>query len=81
MSEKAVVVTDSCPHCEELKKELEKKGLLDKVKIINASTKEGLKFAKAHGIKFVPQCVIIDGKRVEGCSETDLVELLGEEDK
>jgi len=81
-SVKAVVVTDTCPYCEVVKKTLEQEGLLDKVKIINASTKEGFDFARKHGILAVPECVIIgeDGN-VRSCSEGEFKQMLKKEEK
>lgn len=78
---KAIVVTDSCPHCEELEKRLKKRGFLKKVKIINASTKKGAEFADKYDIMAVPECVVIteaDGKKVRVCSDKEFERLLKE---
>jgi len=64
-------------NCETLKETLKEKGLLDKVKIINASTTEGRTFAVMNNIMAVPTCVIInkDGN-VNQCSNDEFIKLL-----
>lgn len=76
---KALILTDTCPHCAEVKKALADRGLIDKVQIINASTKEGLDFAMSHGIRSVPECVIITkkGEQVRVCTEQEFIKVLG----
>ena len=81
MSEKkAIIVTESCPYCAQLKAYLKQKGLLDKVQFIDASTKEGYAFARQHGVTGVPECVVITekGKQVRICSEQEFQEVLKE---
>jgi len=78
---KAIIVTDTCPFCQDLKDYIEEQGLTEKVKFINASTPEGLKFAKEHAITGVPECVVIEdaeGKRVKICSKEEFKKLLKE---
>ena len=77
-SYKAIVTTDSCAICAGLKQYLEKKGLTDKVKIINASTPEGRKFADEHGIKGVPECLVVEdgGKVTRICTSEEFKKLL-----
>lgn len=77
-SEKLIVVTDSCPICADVKAYLKLKGLTDKVKLINASTPEGLKFARENGITGVPECVVVDenGKQVRVCTKEEFNEVL-----
>lgn len=77
-SYKVIVTTDTCPICSGLKQYLERKGLTDKVKIINASTPEGRKFADEYGIKAVPECVFVDeaGKQVRVCTKEEFEKVL-----
>jgi glutaredoxin len=78
---KAIVVTDTCPFCQGIKEYISQQGLSDKVKIINASTPEGRKFAIQHGIRGVPECVVVagaEGKNVKVCSKEEFVKLLKE---
>lgn len=74
---KAVIVADQCPHCKSWKKRIEEKGM--DVEVINATSDEGFKFVKKHGIRAVPRCVVIfeDGKKVRECSTEELEDLLG----
>ena len=77
--ETAIITTDTCPHCGHLKEFLKEKGLLDKVKVINASTPEGLEFVLKNGIHAVPECVIIkkNGKEVRVCTPEEFKKVLG----
>jgi outer membrane biosynthesis protein TonB len=77
---KAIVVTDTCGFCQGIKEYISQQGLADKVKIINASTPEGRRFAISHGIRGVPECVIVEkeGKQVRVCSKEEFVKLLKE---
>lgn len=77
-SKKALIVTDTCAICGSVKEWLAKKGLTDKVKLINASTPEGRKFAFDHNIKGVPECVILeeDGKQVRVCTKEEFEKVL-----
>lgn len=76
--EMAVIVTDTCPFCKGLKEHLDKEGLGGKVKLINASTPDGYKFAKDHGINAVPECVIIEKEdgNVKVCDKAEFIRLL-----
>jgi predicted thioredoxin/glutaredoxin len=77
--EKALIVTDTCPICREVKVFLEKKGLTGKVKLIDAGTPEGRQFALEHGVRGVPDCVLIeDGKKVRICTQEEFKKLLEE---
>lgn len=78
---KAVVVTDTCPYCESLLEYLKRQGLAEKVRVINASTKEGLDFAVKYGIRAVPECVVItgNGEKVRVCSKGEFEQLLQKE--
>jgi hypothetical protein len=77
---KAIVVTDTCKFCQGIKEYIAQQGLTDKVKLINASTPEGRKFALDHGIRGVPECIVVEkgGKQVKVCSEDEFVKLLKE---
>jgi glutaredoxin len=76
---KTIVVTDNCPHCDQLKALLEKQGA--EVEFINASTPEGRDFAIKNKIEAVPECLVITegGKRVKVCSEEEFLKLIGED--
>jgi predicted thioredoxin/glutaredoxin len=76
--ETAIITTDTCPHCATMKKYLKDSGLMDKVKVINASTPEGLEFAMKHGIKAVPECVVIrkNGEEVRVCTQDEFMKVL-----
>lgn len=78
---KAVVVSETCPYCESLLKFLKDRGLAEKVQVINASTQEGLDFAVKHGIRAVPECVVItgNGEKVRVCSKGEFEQLLQKE--
>jgi predicted thioredoxin/glutaredoxin len=78
LPEKAIVVTDTCPICADVKEHLQKKGLTGKVRLINASTPEGLEFAKKHNITGVPECVLVnkDGTQVKVCNRDEFDKLL-----
>jgi predicted thioredoxin/glutaredoxin len=75
---KALVVSDSCPHCHTMQEYLSRKGLMSKVKVINFGTEEGRKFCVDHNISAVPECVVIeqDGKEVRVCSPKEFEALL-----
>ena len=77
---KAIVVTDSCPICKEVKAILAERNLQDKVTLINASTPEGHQYAVENGITGVPECVIQDenGKQQKICSKEEFLQLLKE---
>lgn len=75
--ETAIITADTCPHCDGIKKFIQENGLTDKVKMINASTPEGLDFARKHGITAVPECAIIDGKgNVRKCTDEEFSKVL-----
>lgn len=78
VKKKAIVVTDSCPICKQVKEIIAERGLQDKVTLINASTPEGKQFAIDNGITGVPECVIIDenGKQKSTCSREEFEKLL-----
>ncbi|OYD16969.1 hypothetical protein CH330_01485 [candidate division WOR-3 bacterium JGI_Cruoil_03_51_56] len=73
--QKVLIVSPVCPSCEVVKKHLAKQGTLDKYIIVDASTPEGLDFARRLGIRGVPQCAIIEGegekKTVRICSDEE----------
>lgn len=76
---KALVTSDSCEHCAEMKSYLKEKGLLDKVKIIRYETSEGKEFCVKNGITAVPECVVITGdkgEKVRVCSEKEFEKLV-----
>ena len=76
-TKKVVVVSDTCPHCQEIKDYIKEKGL--DVQMINVSTPEGLQFAKDHNIMAVPECVIVEGKdgqQVKVCTKEEFEKLL-----
>lgn len=74
MSEKTVIVSDDCPHCQKLKKRIAEKGLA--VRIVPFDSEEGAKIAREHQITAVPECVIVgpDGK-TKVCSDKEFAEL------
>ena len=76
---KAIVVSDSCSHCDEVKDYLKGKGLTKKVKLIQYETPEGRKFCTKHKIRAVPECVVITdekGKKVRVCTPKEFKKLL-----
>ena len=75
---KALLVSENCPHCTDLKKILQDRGLLDKIKVLTYETDEGQKFAKENNITAVPECVVIkkDGKDVRVCTDKEFQELI-----
>ena len=77
---KALVVSDSCPHCEDIKEFLQKKKLLNKVRLIRYESDEGKEFCKKNNIRAVPECVVLkqDGKEVRVCSEQEFQKLIEE---
>lgn len=75
---KALVVSESCPHCHTMQNYLTKKGLMNKVKVIKFESEEGRKFCVEHNINAVPECVVIhqNGKDVRVCSPKEFETLL-----
>lgn len=74
---KAIVVSRACPHCAEVKHELSSRGLLGKVKIIDADTPSGREFVIKNNIKYVPECVVIcDDGKCTPCTSKEYRELL-----
>jgi len=66
---KYLIVTDACPYCKTLMKQLGEE--LKEYKIINASTPEGLTFATKYNVYAVPTRLTLDGNgnqisRIEG---------------
>jgi predicted DCC family thiol-disulfide oxidoreductase YuxK len=72
-----VLVSDSCPHCTTLKRRLTERGKLDSVDLVDVYTQEGMALAKEHGIKAIPECVVIgaDGKPRK-CTESEFMDLV-----
>lgn len=79
-SQKVLIVTEGCSACEQLTQALKRDGLFDKVTIVNASTPEGLDFAKRLGVRSAPECAVVeerDGETsVRVCSQSEWVRLL-----
>jgi len=76
---KAIVTSETCPHCDSMRKFLEQKGLLDKVKVIKFESPEGREFCVKNNITAVPECVIITGEhgeQVRVCSQKEFEKLL-----
>ena len=73
--EKALIVSDQCMACKALLKELGNKGLLDKYKVINVNTPEGLDVVQKLGISAVPDCIVImrdkDGDVARRCTDEE----------
>lgn len=61
MTEVVLLVSPNCPSCDALKKFLNGKGLLNRYKVIDVSTTEGLDFARRLGVAGVPECAVIEG--------------------
>lgn len=80
MGEKILVVSPNCPSCEVLKERLSRRGLLDKYRVVDASTPEGLDFAKRLGILGVPDCVVVeqdkDGAKARRCTQQEFEDIL-----
>lgn len=80
-SEKVLVVSDNCGHCNGLKQELDRRGLLGKIKVLRYETPEGRQFCETNGITAVPECMVItspDGKKARTCSPDEFIKLVEE---
>ena len=76
---KALITSDNCPHCSDMKEMLKEKGLLDKIKVIRYETPEGKEFCEKNGITSVPECVIMEngnGEKARVCSTKEFGKLL-----
>ena len=78
---KAIVTSESCPHCHSIQEYLKQKGLMDKVKVIKFETPEGRDFCVRNNIASVPECVVLAGEKgeqVRVCSQREFEKLLQE---
>lgn len=75
---KTILYRDGCNFCEEMKRELSQKGLLDKVKMVDVASEEGRRMVIESNIRGVPECVIIDSgtKKTRVCSLEEYRELM-----
>lgn len=73
--ETILIVSPGCPACKKLLEQLDRFGIADKYRIVDASTKEGTKFAKKLGITDLPECVVVEkvkkGFRVTDCTDEE----------
>jgi len=78
--QKVLITTPGCTTCDALEAALKRDGLWDKVTVIDASTPEGLDFARRLGVKAVPECAVVEedggGTRVRTCSQEEWIRLL-----
>ena len=79
--QKIIVVQEGCPHCASLIKRLEENGQIKNVKVFDAANKVGADFADAHGIKYIPECLIEDENGHRQCSDQEWSELTKKEEK
>ena len=76
MPNKTLIVSDSCPHCQDLKDKIREKGL--DVRVVAFDSEEGAKIVKEHNITAVPECVILtDEGHLRKCSEDEFRNLKG----
>lgn len=69
MSEKTVIVSDDCIHCQHVKEKIREKNL--PYKIVNYKSEEGKKIVRDLNITAVPECVIVDGEKVRRCTDDE----------
>ena len=81
--DKAIIISDGCGACKTLVERLQQKGSLEKYRVINISSPEGVEIVSKLGIKAVPECILImkdkegnDMARV--CTEQETQEVLKE---
>lgn len=80
--EKTLVVSDQCPACKVLLDSLKEQGVLDKYRVINVSSPEGLDVVSKLGINAVPDCIMIvknpSGDMARRCTEDEIKEIIQE---
>lgn len=80
LKEKVIVVAPNCPACDAMEQILREKGVLKDYKVVDASTAEGVDFAKRLGIMAVPDCVVIveekDGVKARRCTQEEFEDIL-----
>jgi len=80
--EKAIIVSDQCPSCKVLLDSLRQKGALEKYRVLDVNTPEGIDVAKKLGLNAVPECIVIvktqEGEMARRCSEEEIKSILKE---
>jgi len=80
MGEKILLVSPDCPGCEQLRQHLVRLGLVDKYRVIDASSSEGKRIADDLGITQVPNCIVAEqtqeGLKARACTEQEFLELI-----
>jgi thioredoxin-like negative regulator of GroEL len=81
--EKAIIVGDGCGACKALVEGLQKKGALEKYRVVDVNSEEGRDIVSKLEIKAVPECILIT-KDKEGnqfarrCTDEETAEILKE---
>lgn len=80
--EKAIIVSDQCPVCKVLLDSLKEKGVLEKYRVLDVNTPEGIDAAQKLGLNAVPECIVIvktaEGEMARRCSEEEIKSILKE---
>jgi len=80
--EKTLIVSQDCGSCKVLLESLKTQGVLDKYRVIDASTPEGKDVVEKLGITGVPECIMIikdqDGEMARRCSSEEMTEVIKE---
>jgi len=71
--DKTVIVSDACPHCQRVQKNILERNL--PIKILNYKSEEGKQMVKDLNITKVPECVIIEDGKVRKCSDGEFDEV------
>lgn len=70
-----MIVSPSCPGCEQLRKRLTELGTIKNYRVVDVSTVEGAELARKLGVQAVPNCVVVEttaeGKRARVCSDDE----------
>lgn len=71
------IIVDNCQYCNQLNNYLLNSGKDKYIQTMNASTKDGLDFAKRYGITKAPSLVLVDEDLnfVESCIAEEITEL------
>lgn len=78
--EKAIIVSNGCAACETLIEALKRKGAMDKYRVIDARTPEGIDVVSKLGITAVPDCIVIakgqDGEMARRCTSDEMKKII-----
>lgn len=74
------MVSPNCPGCEQLKEHLTRNGRIGEYRVIDVSTKDGMRIADDLGIMHVPNCIVVEktekGLRARACTDNEFTEII-----